>query len=151
MTFLRPATLRDADTLFAWRNDPVTQACFRSTAPVPREDHDQWMQFNVAQGYPEHLVMIVEDENLGSVGVIRFDADRGDVMSYNASITMAPRLRGRGMARAALAQACGYMHEYAINAEIRKSNIRSRKIFRQCGFEPVTDEGDFVTYRREPL
>lgn len=150
MTFLRPATMKDADNLFNWRNDPLTQACFKSTAAVSREDHNQWMQFSVQQGYPQHIVMIAEDENYGSIGVVRFDA-QNDVLTYGVSVTMAPGLRGRGMAQDALSQACAYMHEYRLDAEIRKSNIRSRAIFRKCGFELAGESGDFVTYRREPL
>lgn len=152
MTYLRPATLQDSDTLLQWRNDPQTMACFRSTEAVPREDHDRWMKFNVVHGYPEHLVMMAEDPDLGCVGVVRFDATRGDVMTYDASITVAPPYRGRRMALDILVQACGFMHEYTINAEIRRGNIRSRRIFEQCGFDLVGNVNDeFLFYRREPL
>lgn len=150
-TYLRPATIADADDLFAWRNDPVTMACFKSTAPVARETHDAWMLMNVTHGYPEHLVMVAESDTFGPIGVIRFDADRRDVMTYSASITIAPPYRRQGMAHDALAQACGYMHEYTIKAEIRKDNMPSRKIFQQCGFQFVGSDGDFAIYRREPL
>src|ERR1700704_5662939 len=95
---LRPATMHDADRLFSWRNDPVTCANSRSTAAVPREDHDRWMQFNVMQGYPEHLVMIAESD-LGCIGVVRFDAAKDDLMGYEVSITIAPETRGLGIAR----------------------------------------------------
>lgn len=150
MIDLRPANFRDADNLFAWRNDPVTLACSRSTAVIPREDHDRWMQFNVMQGYPEHIVLMAETEH-GSVGVVRFDAERGDTMSFKASITMAPKHRGEGLARDILAEACGYMQEYTINAEIRRDNVASRRIFERCGFEQIGSDHGFLNYRREPL
>ncbi len=151
MNYLRPATIQDSDTLLQWRNDPQTLACFRSTTAVPREDHDLWMKFNVSHGYPEHIVMMAENPDLGSIGVVRFDAEKRDVMTYKASITIAPPYRGRGMALDILSQACGFMHEYAINAEIRQGNARSRKIFMQCGFKSVDFDADFEYYRREPL
>lgn len=150
MIDLRHATLNDADTLFAWRNDPVTLACFKSTAPVPREDHDNWMKFNVVMGYPEHIVLMADTEH-GSVGVVRFDARRNDVLTYDASITIAPQARGMGLALGVLSEACRYMHEYTINADIRRTNYRSRKIFAQCGFDLVDAKDEFVQYRREPL
>lgn len=149
MIELRPANLEDADRLFEWRNDPVTLSCFRSTASVPREDHDIWMKFNVALGYPEHIVLMADSEN-GSVGVVRFDAVRSDVMSYDASITVAPKHRGKGLSLPMLAYACGYMHEYTINAEIRRENTASRKTFERCGFERIGSADGFVNYRREP-
>jgi hypothetical protein len=76
------------------RNDPQTQAASRSTAPVAQSDHDRWMEFNIGYGYPEHLVFMA-DTDFGSVGVIRFDGDKSDVMTYSVSITVAPQYRGR--------------------------------------------------------
>ena len=149
MLDLRVATMRDADTLFAWRNDPLTLACARSTAIVPRDDHDRWMKFNVVFGYPEHIVLIADSE-FGSVGVVRFDAVKGDLLSYEASITVSPKHRGNGVARGILHTACGYMSEYTIRADIRKDNIASRKTFERCGFREVGDDGEFVEYWKGP-
>jgi RimJ/RimL family protein N-acetyltransferase len=152
MLDLRPATIEDSDLLFDWRNDPVTRAFSRSTAIIPREDHDRWMQFNVLQGYPTHLVMIAETEN-GPVGVVRFDADKGDVMSFRVSITIAPYHRRTGLGFAILAEACRYMGEYTLSAEIRYENDASIKIFERCGFKMVGKDAAeaFENFRREPL
>lgn len=150
MRMMRPATLADADDLFAWRNDPETCANSRSTAAVPRSEHDRWMQFHVAQGYPAHIVMIAEDSDFGSVGVVRFDALRSDVMRYEAGITMAPKYRGMGWAGSILAQACNCMQEITISAEIRRENHASRHIFERCGFDEVGRDAGFIKYRREP-
>lgn len=146
---LRPATMHDADRLLSWRNDPLTCANSRSTAAVPREDHDRWMKFNVLLGQPEHAVIIAETEN-GSVGVVRFDAVKNDLMSYEASITIAPEYRGSGFARPILAEACSFFSDFAISAEIRHDNIPSRKVFERCGFEEIGREGGFLQYRKEP-
>lgn len=146
---MRPATVQDSDRLFNWRNDPVTQAASRSTAPVPREDHDRWMQFNVINGYPQHLVMMA-DTDVGSVGVVRFDSVRGDVMAFDVSITLGPRYRGQGLAFEVLQEACGYMCDFTINAEIRKENIASRKLFERCGFEEISRSSGFLNYVKEP-
>ena len=150
MIKLRPATLADADRLFSWRNDPVTLLNSRSTAAVPREDHDRWVQFNVLLGQPEHAVIIAETEN-GSVGVVRFDAAKDDLMTYEASITIAPEYRGGGFARPILAEACGFFSEFAISAEIRHDNIASRKLFERCGFDEIGRSDGFLQYRKEPM
>jgi RimJ/RimL family protein N-acetyltransferase len=150
MIHLRPANMQDADRLFAWRNDPVTCANSRSTAAISREDHDRWMQFNVLQGYPEHFVMIAEGD-AGSVGVVRFDAAKNDLMTYVASITIAPQHRGAGLACPILDMACGYFPDFAIDAEIRCDNKTSQKVFERCGFQQTSLNLDFIKYRREPL
>lgn len=148
---MRPATLADSDMLFAWRNDPVTCANSKSTATVSRADHDRWMQFNVAMGYPQHMVMIANNEMAGDIGVVRFDANRGDVMKYEVSITLAPQHRGYGLARPVLATACACMPEFSLSAVIRSGNIASRRIFEECGFEETGSDHGFITCKREPL
>ena len=149
MIDLRPATMMDSDKLFAWRNDPVTQACSRSTAPVARADHDRWMKFNVLLGYPQHIVLIADSE-FGSVGVIRFDINKSDVMDCEVSITVAPEHRGKKVARGILQTACSYMDEYTINAEIKPENAPSRRIFEQCGFDEISRSSGYLQYRKEP-
>jgi RimJ/RimL family protein N-acetyltransferase len=150
MIFLRPATLADTDRLFAWRNDPVTCANSRSTAAVAREDHDRWVQFNVLLGQPEHAVIIAEALG-GCVGVVRFDAAKNDLMTYEASMTIAPEHRGAGLARPILADACGFFSDFALTAEVRHDNIASRKVFERCGFEEIGRSGGFLQYRKEPV
>jgi L-amino acid N-acyltransferase YncA len=150
MIHMRPATLDDGDALLTWRNDPVTCANSRSTATVPREDHQRWMQFNVTQGYPQHLVLIA-DSDVGRVGVVRFDASRGDVMTYEASITVAPEHRGRGHAKTMLSEACAYMTDYTIDAVIRADNMPSRRAFEACGFDQIGSDHGFIKYRKEPV
>lgn len=150
MIDLRVATMTDSDLLFAWRNDPGTQAASRSTLPVPREDHDRWMKFNVLMGYPQHIVLIA-DSDIGPVGVVRFDAVKDDVLSYEAAITIAPRHRCNGYSRSILAEACSYMSDYTIRADIRTDNTASRKTFERCGFREVSAGNGFIKYRKEPV
>lgn len=149
MIDLRIATMTDSDILFAWRNDPVTQAFSRSTAPIPREDHDRWMKFNVLLGYPQHIVLIADSE-FGSVGVVRFDAEKHDAMAYEVSITVAPQHRGKGTARGILHTACDYMGDYTINAEVKSDNVRSRRVFESCGFDEIGRSSGYLQYRKEP-
>lgn len=151
MITLRPANATDIETLFAWRNDPVTTANSRSPAPVSREDHWSWMKYNVFMGYPQHIVMIAEDPDHGAIGVVRFDADEDDLMIYEASLTIAPKYRGRGLARSVLEQACRHMSDYTIEAEIRSENAPSRRAFESCDFAEIGESGGFVKYRRESL
>lgn len=141
--------MADADQLFAWANDPITRAWSKSTGPILREDHDRWMTFNVLQGYPQHIVMIA-DSDYGSVGVVRFDAERRDVMRYRVSITIAPQFRGRGYAHGVLAEACRHMPDSTLLAEIGAENDRSKRIFEKCGFEETGKMGQFLQFKREP-
>ncbi len=141
--------MADADQLFEWANDPDTRASSKSSAPIPRGDHDRWMQFNVLQGYPQHMVMIADTDS-GSVGVVRFDAERQDVMRYRVSITVAPKFRGQRLAHGILAESCRMMQESTLLAEVNAGNAASRRIFEKCGFEEIGSKGEFVQLKREP-
>lgn len=149
MIKIRPAHSGDSDKLFAWRNDPVTQANSHSTAPVPQDAHARWMMMNVLQGYPAHCVLIAEAD-FGQVGVVRFDSRKSDGMHYEVGITIAPEHRGKGLASSVLSEACDYMSEFTIHAEVKKENLPSRKLFERCGFEEVARSSGYLNYRKEP-
>jgi RimJ/RimL family protein N-acetyltransferase len=149
MIALRYATPADADRLLAWRNDPVTRAASQSTTPISREDHDRWMKFNVSEGYAEHVVLIAEMDE-GTIGVVRFDANKKDVMEYEVSLTIAPEFRGQGLAKEVLSRACDMIEDFVLTAQIRIGNMRSRKAFIHCGFSVIESDNDFITYRRKP-
>jgi RimJ/RimL family protein N-acetyltransferase len=148
--WLRAAIPSDTDDLLRWRNDPVTLACFRSTAVVTRDAHEQWVKYNVIMGYPEHRVLIAETDK-GSVGVVRFDAHRNDVMAFDVSIIVAPEWRHRGFGGEMLRQACAIMPEFTLVAEVRRSNEPSCRLFEGCGFDFAGADPEFFRYRREPL
>jgi RimJ/RimL family protein N-acetyltransferase len=147
---MRPAQASDADYLFDWRNDERTMAMSRSTAPVSAEEHSRWMMMNVTQGYPQHLVMIAESDH-HRVGVVRFDTDKRDLMAFDVSITIAPQHRGQGFSLDVLREACSYMSEFTLKAEVRQENTASRKLFERCEFEEVGRGGGYLQFRKEPV
>lgn len=146
--------MADADLLFKWANDAAVRAWSRSTSTISRADHDRWMAFNVLTGYPTHWVMIA-DTDFGSVGVVRLDMFKNDVMKYRVSITVGSDYRGKGYGYAILDRACHIMSDSLLIAEIKSSNAASRRIFERCGFEEqdrhaADSTPDTVTYHREP-
>lgn len=149
MITMRPAVAEDALYLFEWRNDAETQAASRSTAPVSQEEHNRWVMMNVMQGYPQHLVLIAEAEH-HRIGVVRFDTDKRDLMAFEVGITIAPQHRGQGFSGDVLREACSYMGEFTLNAEVKRENTISRKLFERCGFEEIGRSGGYLQFRKEP-
>ena len=147
---MRQATQIDRDKLLSWRNDPETLAASRSTAPISQEEHDRWMRMSVLQGYPEHYVLIAEGDE-GSVGVVRFDSSKDDLMAYDVSLIVAPKHRGQGLAHDVLREACSYMGGFTLSADIRRDNVGSRKVFERVGFEEIARDNGFLKFRKEPL
>jgi RimJ/RimL family protein N-acetyltransferase len=147
---MRAATMADSEMLRAWRNDAATREASKDTAYVEQAPHETWMKFNVQHGYPQHYVMIAESPDFGSVGVVRFDAMKKDIMAYRVSITIAPRHRRKGFATDILDRACDIMSEYALFADVRFGNEGSIKAFERCGFKVIGNEGDFFKYKKDP-
>ena len=149
MLYLRPATMEDADHLYAWRNDLETCANSRHQNPVPRKRHDLWMQINVRFGFPTRVVLIAETGDATPIGVIDFQARDPKMASFEVGMTIAPKMRGKGFGSAALALACKKMQDKALLAEIRSENRASRKVFRKCGFLLMSEADGFAQFKKE--
>lgn len=85
---VRPATSADVETLFRWRNDPLTRAMFKTSDVVPYETHCDWLARRLSRSEP-HLYVAEIDGT--PVATVRID---GEELSY----TVAPEWRGRGIA-----------------------------------------------------
>jgi RimJ/RimL family protein N-acetyltransferase len=116
---LRPATIDDAERLFAWRNDPETRAASHQTGELRFHEHIAWLTRTLAS---QRRIYIAEIEGQ-AVGTVR--ADPGEVTEL--SWTVAPEHRGRGvgtqMVRLAVA-----MTEGPVRAEIKRDNVASQRI-----------------------
>ena len=94
---LRPATLEDAQRLFAWRNDPLTRAQSLQQQPVEWQAHLNWLQASLQN--PDRQLFIAESAGLTgqeqplTLGTVRADKTEE---TYELSWTVAPEERGKG-------------------------------------------------------
>ena len=97
---LRPATLEDAQQLFAWRNDPQSRAQSLQQQPVEWQAHLLWLQASLQN--PDRQLYIAESAALAGqeqsllLGTVRADKTAGE---YELSWTVAPEQRGKGWGR----------------------------------------------------
>ena len=96
---LRPATIADAQLLFAWRNDPLTRTQSIRTQPVEWESHLAWLAASLQN--PDRQLFIAEqalpvEQATDVLGTVR--ADKMDE-EYELSWTVAPEQRGYGWGR----------------------------------------------------
>jgi len=116
----RPATLRDAEALWQWRNDPTTRASSRSPEQVSWDDHLQWLTASLAR--TDRVLLVIEDPgdpgdpadpgdtggtdgaagSVKTVGTVRWDltAQEGEAegsQEWEVSITVAPQWRGQSL------------------------------------------------------
>jgi RimJ/RimL family protein N-acetyltransferase len=121
MLFLRNATLDDAQTLFDWRNDPLTRAMSKTSEAVEWEKHLCWLSLRISRQEP-HLY--IAEINGTPAGTLRID---GDALSY----TVAPNYRNRRVATRMLQWA---RSEFGVlRAEIKPENIASIRAAERAG------------------
>lgn len=141
---LRPATLRDAELLLEWRNDPATRAASHRTAPVEREEHVAWLREALASA--ERQLYIAEERD-APVGTVRADLANG---VWHLSWTVAPQARGRGVAKRMVALLARRIAA-PIHAEVKAGNVASARIAEHAGMTLERDSGAVLHYHRAAL
>lgn len=140
---LRPASIDDADLLFAWRNDLLTRQTSISGEPVDEAEHQTWLSEVLADPSRTIFVASVEDE---PVGTLRIDSE-GDVSEL--SWTISPDHRGKGfgteMVQLGVARAGG-----TVKAVIKESNVASRKVAAAAGLSLAISQGGLETWTNAP-
>lgn len=155
----RPATLDDASVLYEWRNDESVRAVSRSKGELDWDSHVDWVAATLERD--DRSLWIVQ--RCGEpVATVRFDrlessavaeaSDRdgasvrdgasdqdGAPESWEVSITVAPSLRGQGMAGAVLQEAersfaARRGEPMRLVAEMLESNPASRRLFESLGY-----------------
>lgn len=120
---LRKATMDDAETLFRWRNDPLTRQNSFTTDEVPWESHIKWLEASFQN--PNRALYIAE------CGTVRADI-QGDRVEL--SWTVAPEIRGKGFGKAMVACAVSLYPDFILTASIKPGNVASEKIAESAGF-----------------
>lgn len=141
----RPAVPSDAELLLAWRNDPLTRAGSRTSAPVHPDDHMSWLKRTLVSDTCQ--LFVVERAGV-PLGTVRFDHLRGT--DHEVSITVAPEQRGTGAAAVLLAageRGLDAAPPIRLMAAVRESNHASGRLFARAGYLPhlPADADGFTT------
>ena len=138
----RPASLNDAECLFAWRNDPLTRAASHDERPLDLETHLAWLE-QVLQD-PERSLWIVEMAGQ-PVGTLRTDRE-GDVQVL--SWTVAPEVRGQGVGKRMVGRFVSQL-EGRLRAEVRVGNAASSRIAEASGLILAEEKAGVRYYVRD--
>jgi len=139
---LRPATIKDADMLLNWRNDPETRKASHSRSEVPNKEHLDWL--SKAIGNANRRLLIAE-ENGNPVGTVRADFSQG---AWELSWTVAPNARGQGVAKRMVTLFASEISE-PIRAEVKIGNIASVRIAEHAGMAFDREVEGILHYTRD--
>jgi len=131
---LRPATRDDADFLLRLRNDPATVAASRQQRPVEEAEHLAWLAMAICNPAITLSVAVVGSLRVGTVRLDHRECPDG--CATELSLTVAPSMRGQGLARQFILSAMD-ANPYQCRrwiAEVRRENIPSLRAFLSTGW-----------------
>jgi RimJ/RimL family protein N-acetyltransferase len=132
----------DAALLLAWRNDPETRAWSRTTDPVTTAEHEAWLARVLKD--PDRRLLIARHRH-EPVGTVRFDRDGA---GWEASITVAPTVRGRRLAVPILLAAERAVSPATVRACVHRDNGASLALFRRAGYRQVRTDDQWVWFAK---
>lgn len=136
---VRRAVLEDAPLLHAWRNDPTTRQASRSSDEIPWDDHVRWVDRVLHD--PARQLYVAERTGV-PIGTVRWDHLGG--RNWEVSITVAPQVRGQGLAVPMLRageDALRVDGGARLIATVHIDNVPSRRLFERAGYLPLTPPG----------
>jgi len=147
---LRLATMKDADLLWAWRNDPEVVAQTFSGAEVGREEHIDWLARTLDD--PGARIYVVEAAR-EPFGQVRLTTDEHETVEVHISLAESARGSGVGrkVLRLAAERAASDLGASVVVAKIMPSNERSLRAFLGAGFHERQRSSEAVVLERRTL
>ena len=136
---LRPAGLDDAETLLAWRNDPVARRASHSTAEVQADEHLVWLT-RTLQDPTRQLFIAIESGQ--PVAMVRAD-QQGE--AFELSWSVSPSQRRRGLGKRVVGLLADRL-EGPLRAEIKEGNVASQRIAEHVGMQLLRQQDGVLYY-----
>jgi UDP-2,4-diacetamido-2,4,6-trideoxy-beta-L-altropyranose hydrolase len=148
LIWLRPATASDAPAYFEWVNDRSVRENSILTHQITWDEHSRWFSQKLTASDSQLFVAMWKDN---SVGQIRLD--RTDSGHWAIDFSVAPQWRrqgfGKGMLKALLTR-LRRGERTTLTAQVKSSNISSRRCFEGLGFNsPETAHSNLITFTLE--
>ena len=133
--FLREANDGDCDLYWHWANDPIVRENAYQQQQITLKNHQIWYKKNLNS---PNVIMLVVDSEYGPLAQVRFDRSESNfIISYS----LAMQFRGFGLGKTIISKAIEYLRKFktfTVIAEVKESNVSSRKIFEKVGFNQVS-------------
>jgi UDP-2,4-diacetamido-2,4,6-trideoxy-beta-L-altropyranose hydrolase len=131
---LRDAKNADALLYFDWANDPEVRRQSFDNRPIAWEAHQAWFAKRLADA----VLLVAEDEAGVPLGQVRFERQG----AWRVNYSMAAEFRGVGLSAKMLGMAIAQLHKREpaalLQAQVKKENVVSRKVFGALGFKEVS-------------
>jgi len=132
---LRNATMSDAPSLLAWRNDPEVRSVAFQSDVMTEETFRIWFERQLEN--QESRLWIVESRRGDAIGKVQLDFE--NPQQAVIEVALDHTRRGKGLGRAVIQQACQLAFDEnplmdSVVARICPGNVASERAFRSVGF-----------------
>jgi len=132
---MRKAKSSDVHLYYAWANDPEVRRQSFDGSPIAWPDHQAWF----GQRLSDSILLVAEDEAGVPLGQVRFER-KG---AWRVNYSVGAEFRGAGLGAKMLAMAISELRrrdpDARLEAEVKKDNAASRKVFAALGFTQVSE------------
>ena len=125
---------------FVDRNDPTTIENSIVTQAVNPEDHHNWLSKILNDASVQLFIVHADKETIGTVRI------NSTLRDKEISWTIAPNHRGKGYGKTIVNKLVNSL-EGTVIAQIKNSNIASKKIAEYAGLKMVSETNDLIKYQ----
>lgn len=136
-SYLRLATMDDAELILKWANDPLDRANSRSSKIIKLEEHLKWMEAALKDPDIYLYIMVWNKQNVGHIKLYI----NNDIAEIGYCI--APEWRGYGLANQIIELVTDVVKRdipriRVLIGEVKVENIPSRKAFLHSGYKEMS-------------
>lgn len=139
---LRKVQEKDIEFLFELANDQnVRDNSFKSDT-IGWAEHQIWFNSKIRSNTTKMYILL---KNNLPVGQIRFDLVNRE---WNIDYSILANHRGLGLGKKIISMGIDKLNKpSSISAEVKKSNVPSKKIFESLGFKISIDKEEYIIYK----
>ena len=148
---IKKASILHIFKIWVWRNDKLSRKMSINTNKIRLVDHFQWYFKKLQE---KSNIFYIGSYNNKDIGIVRFNKRSNSNNIFDISINLSPLFRGKGFGKdflnTALLEFNKKMHgKKEIEAQIKRGNISSIKLFKSCGFYKYEEKANINLFRKE--
>ena len=146
--YLRPLELKDADVSYKWRNDPEiwSYTKFVLKDPITVDIEKQWLSNKLKAANEKRFAICVKNTNeyIGNIQLLDIENETAEFHIFIGE----KKYWGKGIGYSASLMLLKYAF-YNLNLkhvflEVHAENLAAYSIYQKVGFEPISQEHDFI-------
>lgn len=149
---IRPWEVADRSLILSWANDQQTRKNSLKPKPIKKSVHEIWFK-SILKNPKTHRGFLCVDSKNNKLGTVRFSQKTYDRKAWEIHFTLAPKSRGKGLARTMIQKAIASLRrknpKIYFLAKVKANNLKSLHILKALGFRKTKKTKRLLCLRLE--